>query len=167
VDTWTCEARGGPVPQSEGETAGAAVRRHARTAGHPPASVSRQQPGGVVQRWRTPEERERERERAAETAERARKPKGRRLPEPANPAGGKGHQAGSASRKRHQPTPGWVEHRRNASTRRQWWDGLPLSTRVCVTLALLFGALMLGGWLADLTEEPPPVTYCTRPRDIC
>jgi hypothetical protein len=71
MGTWICETCGEPAPQNEGETTGAAVRRHARSAGHPPAGVSRQTPGGAVQRWRTPEEREREREWAKEKAERA------------------------------------------------------------------------------------------------
>lgn len=154
MDGWTCAACGGPVPQNEGETTGEAVRRHARTAGHPSASVSRQQPGGTVQRWRTPEEREREPERAEEAAERAREREQWRLAEQADHGGSKGHQA----------APGGGEHRRNGSTRRQRWDALPLSTRVCVCLSLWLGALIFSVWLAGLGDppQPPSAGYCYR-----
>ncbi|GAB7110638.1 hypothetical protein JCM4814A_89550 [Streptomyces phaeofaciens JCM 4814] len=60
MDTWTCEACGRPVAQSDGETTAAAVRKHAREARHRAASVRRQKPGGITQRWRVPEDRERE-----------------------------------------------------------------------------------------------------------
>lgn len=71
MGAWTCEACGGAVPQSEGETTAAAVRRHARSTGHPPSSVRRERPGGVTQRWRTPEDREQEHRRLhrADTAD--------------------------------------------------------------------------------------------------
>jgi len=58
-----CEACGRPVTQDEGMTTAAAVRAHARQAGHDQASVRRVMPSGTVQRWRTEAERERERER--------------------------------------------------------------------------------------------------------
>lgn len=52
-----CEACGDAVPRSDGETTAAAVRRHARAAGHSEASVRREMPGGVKQRWRAPGDR--------------------------------------------------------------------------------------------------------------
>lgn len=66
MDPWVCEACGGEVPQSEDETTAAAVRRHTRTTGHPPSSVRRELPGGISQRWRTPEDRERDKRRQNE-----------------------------------------------------------------------------------------------------
>lgn len=71
VGEWTCEACGRPVAQAEGVTTAAAVRAHARQAGHGQASVRRVTPSGAVHRWRTEAEREREREKAEERALRA------------------------------------------------------------------------------------------------
>ncbi|GLX54654.1 hypothetical protein Shyhy01_76030 [Streptomyces hygroscopicus subsp. hygroscopicus] len=118
-------------------------------------------PGGIVQRWRTPEDRERERERAKEKverarekAERARDREGWRLADQADLGRKRGSQA----------APGWVEHRRKVSTRRQRWDALPLSMRVCACLSLWMGALIFATWLAGLDDPPQPPSggYCSR-----
>ena len=66
---WTCEACGRPVAQAEGMTTAAAVRGHARQAGHGEASVRRVLPSGTAQRWRTEADREEERREAVVRAE--------------------------------------------------------------------------------------------------
>jgi hypothetical protein len=56
-----------------------------------------------------------------------------------------------------QPVPGWVAHQRRGGGR---WSALPVAVRGAVVTGLLLFAGVMGLWIADQAEEPPPSTGC-------
>lgn len=142
----TCEECGAAVAQGETETTAAAVRRHAGEAGHAPASVRRERPDGIVQRWRTEAERDIERARAREAAKRHEREQ----------------QAAAKTNAGNTSGTGWVVHTRQPGRWRQRWVDLALSARVCIALGVFVFALSMGSWLVD---EPTGPNMCEVPRN--
>lgn len=57
---------------------------------------------------------------------------------------------------RRRPLPGWVEHQGTPGKWRQRWDALPLHVRASVAVTMWVFALVIGMWLVELREDPPP-----------
>ncbi|MFF4585042.1 hypothetical protein [Streptomyces sp. NPDC001388] len=48
---------------------------------------------------------------------------------------------------------------------RQRWDGLALSTRVCIALGMFVFAFSMGTWIAEQNTEPTGRHVCEVPRN--